>query len=93
MRANTDFRKFDGILRMVLDVSDGQVEKIDQYLAAEMAQGRLVYGMHVADTALMTCMVFSLEQSEHVHFVDGSNGGFAMAAVDFKRRMSDLDAA
>ena len=90
MQTNTDFRKFDGILRMVLDVSDRQVEKIDQYLAGELADGKLVYGMHVADTALMTCMVFSLEQSEHVHFVDGSNGGFAMAAVDFKRRMSQL---
>jgi len=90
MRTNTDFRKFDGILRMVLDVSDRQVENIDQYLAGELACGKLVYGTHVADTALMTCMVFSLEQSEHVHFVDGSNGGFAMAAIDFKRRMGDL---
>jgi len=90
MRANTDFRKFDGILRMVLDVSDEQIEKIDQYLAGELAKGKLVYGTHVADTALMTCMVFSLEQSEHVHFVDGSNGGFAVAAIDFKRRISTL---
>jgi len=90
MRSNTDFRKFDGILRMVLDVSDDQIDKIDRYLAGELAKGKLVYGTHVADTALMTCMVFSLEQSEHVHFVDGSNGGFAVAAIDFKRRISDL---
>ncbi len=90
MQANTDFRKFDGILRMVLDVSDDQIEKIHRYLAGELANGKLVYGTHVADTALMTCMVFSLEQSEHVHFVDGSNGGFAVAAIDFKRRISDL---
>ena len=35
----------------------------------------------------MTCVVFSLEQSEHVHFVDGSDGGFAMAAQGFKSRL------
>lgn len=90
MQTNTDFRKFDGILRMVLDVNEGQLEKIDTYLSQQLEKGNLIYGMHVADTALMTCMVFSLDQSEHVHFVDGSNGGFAMAAVDFKKRLLDL---
>lgn len=91
MQTNTDFRKFDGILRMVLDVDEGQVARITRYLDEQMAHGKLVYGMHLADTALMTCMVFNLEQSEHVHFVDGSDGGFAMAAVDFKQRMSGLE--
>jgi hypothetical protein len=37
----------------------------------------------------MTCLVFSLEQSQHLHFVDGSNGGFARAAQDFKSRLGD----
>ena len=91
LRANTDFRKFDGILRMVLDVDDKQIERLELYLSGELSQGRLIYGMHIADTALMTCMVFSLEHSEHVHFVDGSDGGFAIAAVDFKKRMASLE--
>ena len=32
----------------------------------------------------MTCLVFSIEQSEHVHFIDGADGGYAKAAVGFK---------
>ena len=87
LRSNTDLRKYDGILRMVLDVSAGQAELIERHLAREQESGRLIYGVHIADAALMTCLVFNLEQSEHVHFVDGSDGGFAMAAVGFKSRL------
>ena len=87
LRSNTDFRKYDGILRMVLDVSESQAERIERYLKREQDAGRLVYGVHVTDTALMTCLVFSLERSEHVHFIDGSDGGFAKAAQEFKSRL------
>jgi hypothetical protein len=88
LRSNTDFRKYDGILRMVLDVSEDQAGLIEAYLAAGHNARRLVYGVHVTDTALMTCLIFSLEQSKHVHFIDGSDGGFAMAAKAFKSRLN-----
>ena len=87
LRSNTDFRKYDGILRMVLDVSERQAELIEEFLQREHQIGRLIYGVYLADTALMTCMVFSLEQSKHVHFIDGSDGGFARAALEFKSRL------
>ena len=87
-QANTDFLKYDDKLRMVLDVSPEQSELIQQYLAREHQAGQLDYGFHVADQALMTCLVFNLEQSEHVHFIDGADGGFALAAADFKARQS-----
>ncbi len=87
LRSNTDFRKYDGILRMVLDVSESQAGLIEQYLERERGAGRLIYGAHVSDTALMTCLVFSLEQSKHVHLIDGSDGGFTKAATAFKSRL------
>ncbi len=90
LRSNTDFRKYDGILRMVLDVSERQAERIARYLAREHDAGRLVYGAHLADTALMTCLVFSLERSQHLHFIDGSDGGFAMAAKKFKSQINAM---
>lgn len=88
LKTNTDFRKFDGILRLVLDVDSRQLADIKDYLEKEYSNGHLVYGLHVADTALMTCLVFNLEQSEHVHFIDGSDGGFALAAVGFKEQLA-----
>lgn len=85
---NTDFRKFDDTLRLVLDLDAGEAEALAAYLAKGEAEGRLVYGMHVSHSALMTCLVFSLEQNRHIHFIDGSGGGFSRAAADFKARLA-----
>jgi len=89
LRANTDFRKYDGMFRAVLDVSPEQAARIERYLEDEYKAGRLIYGVQLADAALMTCLVFNLAQSEHVHFVDGAEGGFAMAARGFKARLRE----
>ena len=77
------------MFRAVLDVSAEQASRIESYLEAEFRAGRLVYGLQLADAALMTCLVFNLAQSEHVHFVDGAEGGFAMAARGFKARLAE----
>ena len=90
MKAQTDFRKYDGCFRTVLDCSDGQVAAIEAFLEAEHEARRLIYGLHVDSQALMTCLVFSLEQSRHVHFVDAAGGGFAEAAKGFKARLAKL---
>lgn len=88
---NTDFRKFDDTLRLVLDLDARETTALSDYLARGEAEGRLVYGMHVSHSALMTCLVFSIEQSRHIHFIDGAGGGFARAAVDFKARLAAME--
>jgi len=89
LQTNTDFRKYDGLLRLVLDVTPAQAAAIESHLATEYAAGRLVYGSHRADASLMTCLVFSLEAGQHMHFIDGADGGFALAAQAFKQRLGD----
>lgn len=84
--ANTDYRKFDDTLRMVLDVSEVQRRAIEAYLAAEHEAGRIVYGVHAADAALMTCIITDTK-ANHVHFVDGANGGYALAAKQMKSQL------
>ncbi|HKI74027.1 MAG TPA: DUF3095 domain-containing protein [Pseudomonadales bacterium] len=90
VRSNTDFRKFDGILRLVLDVTPEHAAAIEAYLESEYQAGRLVYGFHAANTAMMTCLLFSLPQSEHVHFVDAGDGGYALASIGFKQRLAAI---
>jgi len=90
MQANTDFRKYDGLLRLVLDVTPAQADAIEAYLATQHAAGRLVYGTHQADASLMTCLVFSVADGQHIHFIDGADGGFALAAQAFKARLANL---
>jgi hypothetical protein len=93
LRTNTDFRKYDGVLRTVLDVSAKQAAAVETFLENEYRAGRLVYGIHTSETALMTCLVFNLEQGEHVHFIDGAGGGFALAAEGFKARLAGVASA
>ena len=83
---NSDFRKFDGVLRMVMDGSEAQYERLRAYLEEQHRAGRLVYGMHRSREALLTCIVFSYN-GNHVHFVDGSDGGYAIAARELKAQL------
>ena len=91
MVENTDFRKFDGMLRMVMDGSEAQYEALREYLDGQHREGRLVYGMHRSREALLTCIVFSYN-GNHVHFVDGSDGGYAIAALGLKAQLKALRA-
>ena len=84
---NSDFRKFDNMLRMIIDGKDAQAEQLQNYLEAEYRAGHLVYGMHKSREALLTCLIQSYN-GNHLHFVDGSDGGYALAARDLKHRLS-----
>ncbi|MBW4659578.1 MAG: DUF3095 domain-containing protein [Drouetiella hepatica Uher 2000/2452] len=84
--AATDYQKFDDLLRMVISSSSAQIVCLTDYLEKRFKESDLVYGMHISDRALMTCMVFSRD-GHHTHFVDGADGGYALAAEAFKQRM------
>ncbi|RJG02839.1 DUF3095 family protein [Noviherbaspirillum sedimenti] len=84
---NSDFRKFDGMLRMVIDGSDAQAMQLEDWLEGEYRAGRLAYGTHKSRLALLTCIVQSYN-GQHQHFVDGSDGGYALAARGLKQRLS-----
>lgn len=84
---NSDFKKFDETLRMVIDCNADQARQIEDLLKQLHQEGRIFYGLHKSDSALMTCMVFSASKSQHVHFIDGANGGYALAAVGMKEQM------
>ena len=64
--------------------SVAQRQNLKQYLEQQYRNGILVYGIHVSDRALMTCVISDYSLN-HVHFVDGSDGGYAMAATALKR--------
>lgn len=81
---NTDFRKFDGSLRLVLSGTSAQRAALERYLAELRDAGRVAYGLHVARSALMTCLIEE-RQGAHFHFVDASGGGYAVAALALKR--------
>ncbi len=85
LEARTDHRKMDGTLRQVLAGTVAQRKEVEAYLQEQYEAGTLVYGLDASDAAMITCLVFQYEK-EHVHFVDGADGGYAHAARDLKER-------
>jgi Protein of unknown function (DUF3095) len=81
---NSDFRKFDDSLRMVLDCTPEIADEIERHLAGCAGRNIVRYGTHRQHAAMMTCFTPSPTQSNHVHFIDGAMGGYAMAASALK---------
>ncbi|MFM9865216.1 MAG: DUF3095 family protein [Micropepsaceae bacterium] len=84
--SHSDYRKFADSLRMVVDCSTREADGIESILKDSKAAGLIDFGLHRASTALMTCFVSSTDDGGHVHFIDGGDGGYAMAAQDLKSR-------
>jgi hypothetical protein len=81
---NSDFRKYDDGLRMILDCTPELERALTQRLARAASTGIVRYGLHRQDAAMMTCFTPSALRSDHVHFIDGARGGYASAAIALK---------
>ena len=81
---NSDFRKYDDGLRMILDCTPELESALTQRLAAAASERIARYGLHRQDAAMMTCFTPSALRSDHVHFIDGARGGYASAATALK---------
>ena len=85
--ANSDFRKFDDGLRMTIDCRTETADRIEQMLAAAERDGTVCFGLHRQTQALMTCIVPSIMDDDHLHFIDGAGGGYAMASAQLKTKV------
>ena len=81
---NSDFRKYDDGLRMILDCTSELESALTRRLAEAAFAGVVRYGLHRQDAAMMTCFTPSAVRSDHVHFIDGARGGYASAATALK---------
>jgi hypothetical protein len=85
---NSDFRKYDDGLRMVLDCTPDLERTLSGRLAAAASADIVRYGLHRQDAAMMTCFTPSALRSDHVHFIDGARGGYASAATALKATLA-----
>lgn len=82
---NSDVRKFSDVYRQILSGTAEQRLALDAWLQTQFAQRKLLFGLHAADRAHMTCLVFDYS-GRHLHFIDGADGGLFLAAKEFKER-------
>ena len=82
LKANSDFRKFDDGLKMTLDCTPEIRDRIRGHLEQAAAAGLVQFGLHEQDAAMVTCIVPSPLEDDHIHFVDGAAGGYTQAAAN-----------
>lgn len=90
---NADFRKFDDGLKMTIDIDPARFRQIETRLEQAAGAGICHFGLHRQDSALMTCIVPTALRRDHMHFIDGAAGGYAMAATRLKKQISDAPTA
>lgn len=84
--ANSDFRKFDDGLKMTIDIDAEGLAEVRRLLDRAAAAGICRYGLHAQSSAIVTCLVPDATQRDHMHFVDGADGGYARAAQALKQQ-------
>jgi Protein of unknown function (DUF3095) len=90
---NADFRKFDDGLRMIIDCQVETADALQSLLDNAERRDVVRFGLHRQTEALMTCIVPSIMADDHLHFIDGAGGGYAMAALQLKSKFAPGPAA
>ncbi len=87
---NSDYIKVAGSVKMVLDCTSSQADDIEILLEQQYQSQQLVYGVYRAKKALMTCITPDINSGNHIHYIDGSDGGLWQAASALKQRLAEV---
>lgn len=88
IKQHSDYRKFDDTLRLIVDCRSDEYDLLKDELNKAHENQEIYYGLHASKEALMTCFVESTQQGDHLHFIDGDDGGLAMAAKQLKSQIN-----
>lgn len=84
----SDTLVMDGKINTVISGDQHQRLKLCEALDKLEVAGEILYGLHVSGDAVMSCYVRDLEDG-HIHFVDGSEGGYTQAAMMLKSKINN----
>jgi len=82
----SDTLVIDGRINTVITGNARQRADLQRLLDTMEASGEIFYGLHVSGASIMSCYVRDLRDG-HIHFVDGSEGGYTQAARTLKNKI------
>lgn len=85
----SDTLVIDGRINTVISGTLRQREELTGILDEMEQQGLILYGLFVSRDSVLSCYVRNMNE-DHIHFVDGSEGGYTMAAMVLKRKLREL---
>ncbi|MDN3667472.1 DUF3095 domain-containing protein [Algibacter miyuki] len=85
----SDTIMLDGFLNTVISGTDEQVDALKALLDRLEAENKIIYGIHITHASIMSCYIEDRTE-KHIHFVDGTEGGYTSAAIMFKEKLKKL---
>ncbi len=82
----SDTLVIDGRINTVISGTAHQREQLETALDELEQTGLIQYGLFVSKESVMSCYVRSMDE-HHIHFVDGSEGGYTKAAGVLKKKI------
>lgn len=88
----SDTLVIDGRINTVISGTVAQRNLLIQKLDQIEGSGDILYGIHSSPESIMSCYVTDRDD-QHIHFVDGSGGGYTQAAKMLKRKIKQHNKA
>lgn len=85
----SDTIMLDGSINTVISGNDKQIKRLQIFLDDFESKKKIIYGLHTTHASIMSCYIEDREE-KHIHFVDGTEGGYTSAAIMFKNKVNQL---
>ncbi|NMH26902.1 DUF3095 domain-containing protein [Flavobacterium silvaticum] len=82
----SDTLVIDGKINTVISGNASQRRELEKLLGQMEAEHQIFYGWHISNASIMSCYVRD-QKDGHIHFVDGSEGGYTKAAQMLKQKI------
>ncbi|AUC85644.1 hypothetical protein CW731_10260 [Polaribacter sp. ALD11] len=76
-----------GFIDTVFSGTERHVNKLKLLLDSLELGRAIIYGMHATYASIMSCYIEDREE-KHIHFVDGTEGGYTTAAGELKKKIN-----
>lgn len=85
--AMSDTLIIDGKINTVISGTAAQREKLVTALDQMEKDGEIYYGLYISKASVLSCYVRNFHEN-HIHFVDGADGGYTNAAGVLKKKLA-----
>lgn len=82
----SDTLVIDGRINTVISGTTEQRKQLEEALDSLEINGEIFYGLYVSKESVLSCYVRNMNE-KHIHFVDGSDGGYTRAAGVLKSKL------
>ena len=79
----------DGMINTIFTAEENKIDLFIDYLNQLEKDKKIIYGIHITHASVMSCYVLD-RKTKHAHFVDGTEGGYTVAAQMLKMKLGTL---